>query len=109
MEGGVGLTPRGMKRSLPARDSGSDTRLVKVNTISVTGMGDRNNRRQFLTSTPHWRFFSSLKWPSILTPVDRVCPYLTVGKKGPFNWIKSHHHKIYGSWPLCQRGEKILN
>lgn len=39
----------------------------------------------------------------------RGAAYLTAGKKGPFNWIKSHHHKIYGSWPLCQRGEKILN
>ena len=86
MEGGVGLTPRGVKRSLPACDSGSDTKLVKVNTISVTGMGDRNNRREFLTSTPGWRFFPSLKWPSILTPVDRVCLYLTVGK--------NHFHKL---------------
>lgn len=85
--GGVGgLTHRGMKGPLPACDSGSDTRLVKVNTISVTGIGDRNNRREFLASSPRWRFFLSLKWPSILTPVDRVCPYLTVGK--------NHFHKF---------------
>lgn len=86
--GGQGgqLTHRGMKGPLPACDSGSDTRLVKVNTILVTGMGDRNNRREFLMSSPCWRFFLSLKWPSISTPVDRVCPYLTVGK--------NHFHKF---------------
>lgn len=35
--------------------------------------------------------------------------YFTVGKKELFNWINSYHHKIYGSWSLCQRGEIILN
>ena len=34
MEGGVGLTPRGMKRSLPARDSGSDTRLAQPSLLT---------------------------------------------------------------------------
>ena len=47
-----------VKGSLPASVSGPNTRLVKVKTISVTGIGDRNSRREFPMSIPPWRFFS---------------------------------------------------